>query len=323
MLPAIIRRLFKNQYGHFRGIWRFVFYALIVFGAGAAYRWAVGFVSFPDEGDALLTWKALVSRSGQTVILIGAAFVVLRWIDRRPIALLGMSMRGDWKRDFGLGVFFGITMISLTLTILWLGGWMTLSLNDITPALLRGISSALALFFVAALMEELMLRGYPLQVFIEGSRKWIAVILLSSVFSIIHLDNPDASIPSSLNIFLAGVLLSVSYLKTRSLWLPTGLHLGWNWMQASFWGMGVSGYHVKWSVFAAEAQGAIWISGGKFGAEASIFATLVLLISIYLIWTSKWFSVAEELETQWRRYPQGFRLPPADDDRVSAPIAES
>jgi hypothetical protein len=87
--------------------------------------------------------------------------------------------------------------------------------------------------------------------------------------------------------------------------------------------MGVSGYHVKWSVFAAEPQGAAWISGGKFGAEASIFATIVLLISIYLMWKSKWFSVAEELETQWRRYPQGFRLPPADDDRVSAPIAES
>lgn len=323
MLQSIVRRLFKNQYGYFHGLWRFIFYALIVYAAAAAYSWAVGFISFPDEGDALLTWKEMVSRSGQTVILIAAAFIVLRWIDRRPITLLGMSMLGSWKRDFGLGVFIGVAMISLTLAVLWLGGWMALSLNDITPALFGGITKALVLFFIAALMEELMLRGYPLQVFIEGSRKWIAVILLSSVFSIVHLDNPDASIPSSLNIFLAGVLLSVCYLKTRSLWLPTGLHLGWNWMQASFWGMGVSGYHVKWSVFAAEAQGEAWVSGGKFGAEASIFATIVLLISIYLIWTSKMFSVADELETQWSRYPQGFRLPPTDNDEASAPITES
>jgi membrane protease YdiL (CAAX protease family) len=159
-------------------------------------------------------------------------------------------------------------------------------------------------------MEELLLRGFPLQAFIEGSRVWIAVILLSSIFSVMHLDNPDSTIPSSLNIFLAGILLSVCYLKTRSLWLPTGLHLGWNWMQASFWGMGVSGYHVKWSVFSAEAQGADWISGGEFGAEASIIATVGIVVVIYLIWTTKKLGVSNELETGWSVYPKRYGLPP-------------
>jgi len=142
---------------------------------------------------------------------------------------------------------------------------------------------------------------------------WIAVIVLSSFFSVMHFDNPDATIPSSLNIFLAGVLLSVSYLKTRSLWLPTGLHLGWNWMQASFWGMGVSGYHVKWSVFSAEAQGADWISGGKFGAEASIFGTVVILIATYLIWKTDKLGVEKSLERQWSAYPKGYGLKPKDN----------
>jgi len=168
------------------------------------------------------------------------------------------------------------------------------------------------LFFVAALMEELMLRGYVFQALIEGSRAWIALIVLSSVFAVMHFNNPDATIPSSVNIFLAGVLFSVCYLKTRSLWLPTGLHLGWNWMQASFWGMGVSGYHVKWSVFNAEAQGVDWISGGKFGAEASIFATVVLLIATYLIWKSDKLGIANSLEAQWNAYPKGYGLKPQE-----------
>ena len=311
MLPPMIKRLFVNPYGHIRAFWRIAIYLIVSFALIKGIKWLVGFVSFPDEGDLLLTWKELGDRGGSTVAILLAAFIVLRWVDRRPFALLGMSFLGGWKRDFGVGLVIGMGVLTLSLAVLWAGGWMALSLNDVTPALLSGISKALLLFFVAALLEELIVRGYIFQTFIEGSRVWIAVILLSSVFSIMHLDNPDSTIPSSLNIFLAGVLLSVCYLKTRSLWFPTGIHLGWNWMQASFWGMGVSGFHVKWSVFAAEPQGADWLSGGKFGAEASAVASVVLLLSIYLIWKSKKLGVAEELQTAWSKYPQGFRLPPA------------
>ena len=74
--------------------------------------------------------------------------------------------------------------------------------------------------------------------------------------------------------------------------------------------MGVSGYHVKWSVFSAEAQGADWISGGDFGAEASIFATIVISIVAFLIWKTDKLGVSKTLETQWDAYPQGYGLNP-------------
>jgi len=310
MLPPMIRRVFVNRFGHLRALWRIAIFLLLTFALATAIGWLIRFIPFPDEGDALLTWKELGDRGGLTLAMILAALIALQWIDRRPLMLLGLGLLDGWKRDFGLGLIIGVVMISITLALLWAGGFMLLSLNDLTLNLLAGLSKALLLFFVAALLEELMLRGYPLQAFIEGSRVWIAVILLSSIFAVLHLDNPDSTIPSSLNIFLAGVLLSVCYLKTRSLWLPTGLHLGWNWMQASFWGMGVSGYHVQWSVFAAEPQGADWISGGKFGAEASIVATVVVALTAYLIWKTNKFGVTEKLETAWSAYPKGHGLPP-------------
>jgi len=303
---------FVNQFGHLRAVWRIVALLIITFVLAAAFDWLVSFASFPDEGDALLSWKAMGSRGGSVIAMILAAFITLRWIDRRPITLLGLGLLEGWKRDFGLGLIIGIAMISIALGCLWIGGWVSLSLNDITLSLVGALSKALLLFFVAALMEEIMLRGYIFQAFIEGSRVWIAVIVLSSIFSVMHFDNPDATIPSALNIFLAGVLLSVCYLKTRSLWLPTGAHLGWNWMQASFWGMGVSGYHVKSSVFSAEAHGADWISGGQFGAESSIFATVVILIAIFLIWKTAKFGVEKSLGEQWRAYPKGYGLKPQE-----------
>jgi membrane protease YdiL (CAAX protease family) len=307
------RSWFINQFGHLRAFWRITFVLIITFALGAVFSRLVSFVPFPEEGKALITWKEFGNRGAVLTAMIFAAFITLRWIDRRPISLLGLNLLRGWKRDFGIGLIIGIGMISITLACLWAGGWMSMSLNDLTLGLLGAISKAFLLFFVAALMEELMLRGYPLQAFIEGSRVWIAVILLSSIFSVMHFNNPDSTIPSSLNIFLAGVLLSVCYLKTRSLWLPTGLHLGWNWMQASFWGMGVSGYHVKWSVFSAEAQGAEWISGGKFGAEASVFATVIISVVAYLIWQTDKLGISKTLETQWSAYPKGYGLKPRSE----------
>ena len=303
---------FINQFGHLRAVWRIFALLFITFVLAAAFGWLVSLATFPDEGDALLTWQELGNRGSFLLAMILAAFMTLRWIDRRPITLLGLGLLQGWKRDFGLGLIIGIAMISIALGCLWAGGWVSLSLNDITLSLFGALCKALLLFFVAALMEELMIRGYIFQAFIEGSRVWIAVIVLSSIFSVMHFDNPDATIPSALNIFLAGVLLSVCYLKTRSLWLPTGAHLGWNWMQSSFWGMGVSGYHVKWSVFSAEAHGADWISGGQFGAESSIFATVVILIATYLIWKTNKFGVEKRLGKQWQDYPKGYGLKPQD-----------
>ena len=308
--PPFYRSWFINRFDHIRALWRIALLLVITFALAKGIGWTTNLVPYPNEGEALLTWKEFGNRGGTLIAMIFAAFIVLRWIDRRPISLLGVSLLTGWKRDFGIGLIIGAGMLSVTLAILWAGGWMVLSPNDLTLALLGALSKALLLFFVAAMMEELMLRGYIFQAFIEGSRVWIALILMSSIFSLMHLDNPDSTIPSSANIFLAGVLLSVCYLKTRSLWLPTGLHLGWNWMQASFWGMGVSGYHVKWSVFSAQAQGADWISGGNFGAEASIFATIVIAAGTYFIWKSKRLGIAQELETAWAEYPKGYSRPP-------------
>jgi len=312
--PPFYRPWFINRFGHLRALWRIALFMVVGFLLVMGIRWLVNLAPFPDEGDVLLTWKGFVQRIGISLGVILAAFAVLKWIDRRPTALLGLNLSDGWRRDFVLGLIIGAVTISVTLGCLWLGGWVSLSLNDLTIALFVGVSKALLFFLVAALIEELLLRGYPLQAFIEGSRVWIAVVLLSCVFSVLHFNNPDATIPSAMNIFLAGVLLSVAYLKTRSLWLPTGLHLGWNWAQASFWGLGVSGYHVEWSVFAAEAHGADWISGGKFGAEASVFATVVISLATFLIWRTDKLGVSERLATAWRAFPQGYGLPPKSEE---------
>ena len=118
--------------------------------------------------------------------------------------------------------------------------------------------------------------------------------------------------------FLAGLLLSVAYLKTRLLWLPTGLHMAWNWTQSGFWGMGVSGYHVKWSLFYAEPQGSDLLSGGAFGPEASIIATVLITGLIVWLWKTSLIKPSTYILDLWQKYPSGYGVPPVDDEMTEA-----
>src|SRR6185436_15409279 len=91
-----------------------------------------------------------------------------------------------------------------------------------------GIALTLAALALSALSEELVFRGYPLQILMKGLRPWGAIILISCLFGLVHGRNPGATGLSILGTILAGVLLAVAYLKTRSIWFPCGIHLGWN-----------------------------------------------------------------------------------------------
>ena len=94
---------------------------------------------------------------------------------------------------------------------------------------------------MGALNEELVFRGYPFQVLMKGIGPWGAMLLISSIFGFLHFNNPGATLLSTFNTILAGVLLCLSYLKTRSLWLPYGIHIGWNAGLAVLLGYPVSG----------------------------------------------------------------------------------
>ena len=109
--PPFYRSWFINQFGHRRAVWRIGLFLLITFVLGKGIVWCLGFIPYPDEGDALLTWKGLGGRGGSALAMILAALIALRWLDRRPMALLGLSLNVGWKRDFGLGILLGIAAV--------------------------------------------------------------------------------------------------------------------------------------------------------------------------------------------------------------------
>ena len=114
------------------------------------------------------------------------------------------------------------------------------------------------------------------------------IILLSFLFTCIHLLNPNLSIIALTNVFLAGVTFSLIYYYTGNLWLVGAMHTLWNFILGFIVGSQVSGIPTFYSIlFSLPIKGKDLISGGEFGFEASIVETMleigVSLFVIYLI----------------------------------------
>ncbi len=165
------------------------------------------------------------------------------------------------------------------------GGWVRSSQG--IAVLVRGLSSCLGV----ALFEELVFRGYPFQRMVESWSATVTQILMAVFFVLPHLlaglhrGYPlPTMIGASLNIGCAALFLGFAFLWTRSLALPIGIHWGWNWMQGTVLGLGVSGTTTPSFLDPARPGPDVsWITGGLYGPEAGIPGTLAVIVGILLI----------------------------------------
>jgi hypothetical protein len=152
-----------------------------------------------------------------------------------------------------------------------------------------GALGALAFLALPAAAEEALLRGYPLQALAEvWGPRW-ALALTAGLFGLLHLGNPGVTTVGTLNVVVAGLFLGIVYLRTLSLWWATGAHLGWNWAHGYLADVPVSGLELLDApLYEGVARGAPWLSGGSFGPEGSLVATLVVGVASVLCWRAAW-----------------------------------
>lgn len=222
------------------------------------------------------------------VLILLATWAVVR-LRRESLSSIGFKLDGRWFRHAALGLGLGIASLLLAVALVAVAGGVTLQLDPqrSAAALLYG----LYVFLCVSLFEETLFRGFLFQRLVAGAGVWVAQLGLALLFAIGHWDNPGmdgiTKVVASIELGLAAILLGLAYLRTRSLALPIGIHLGWNWAQGHVFGFGVSGTeHPGWwqPVFHGAPQ---WLSGGEFGPEASVFGILVDMLLIGLLWRWK------------------------------------
>ena len=141
------------------------------------------------------------------------------------------------------------------------------------------------LFFLVAVSEEIFFRGILFRMINRRWNLWAALVISALIFGGLHIFNDNATLWSSIAIAIeAGSLLGAAYAYSKNLWLPIGIHWIWNYTQGNILGFPVSGGDNVTSVITPEISGPQWLTGGSFGAEASVIAAVIgLLISLWFI----------------------------------------
>lgn len=224
--------------------------------------------------------------TGGLLAAVGAGWLMLARYEDRSLGALGFAWTSGTSRELAGGMAIGVFPLALVVGIGAVTGLFAYHLGDgSTTAHLHAVGSHLSLLAVAAAVEEAIFRGYPFQLLVGWIGPVAATVFASALFSFAHAFNPHASPLALVNIFLAGVMLSVAYLRTRSLWFATAVHLGWNWGMASLLALPVSGLDFfELPLYRAESLGPYWITGGEFGPEGGLLGTVAKLLVLWAVW---------------------------------------
>jgi membrane protease YdiL (CAAX protease family) len=216
------------------------------------------------------------------IAVLLVTILMLKVIDKRRFVSVGFPLHGRALKEILIGFLIGAVMIAAVAVVELSVGALKLSLRPGVGVilLLRNFGLSFIFFAYFAMGEELIFRGYPFQAFVEGMGPVAATILMSLMFGALHLGNPDASFLSTANTMLAGVWLSVAYLKTRTLYFPFGLHFAWNFVQSFFLSLPVSGLLTNRTIFVPTDYGPDWLTGGRYGPEAGVGTTVVMVVVI-------------------------------------------
>lgn len=150
-----------------------------------------------------------------------------------------------------------------------------------------GLITQMLLFLFVAVGEEMFFRGFLYNVIHAVSTMSTAVFVNSVMYTLIQLLNPNALNSSSLehimiglfNIFLIALFLNQARIYSGSIWMPIGIHFLFNITQSTVFGF-VNGGKAVESFFNVTYISDSILNGGRYGLEASIVWTPIMIISI-------------------------------------------
>jgi membrane protease YdiL (CAAX protease family) len=230
-------------------------------------------------GNALLT---LVLGVMTAVLAVVTYAWMVRWSERRAaveVAAIGAIAR------IGLGTLIGVGWCAaVIINIAFLGGYRVDGFGSAAgPVGLFGFMAA------AAVTEELLFRGILFRIVEERTGTWIALTLTGLLFGLSHLFNPHASLWGAIAIAIeAGATLAAAYAATRTLWVPIGLHFGWNFALAGIFGAEVSGNGETEGLLNGVTSGPALLTGGQFGPEGSPYTVVFgVVLTIVFLWLAR------------------------------------
>lgn len=245
----------------------------------------IGWLSLQIFGVVLfwLTASLLLTATMATFAAASLAnAITVRIYERGQLSALGLHWGDTSLREFLLGMGSGAGAACAVLLLPVVAGAASFQKVPASEHIFASLIFVSVVLLFGAFGEEMLFHGYAFQLLIRRVGAFATILPAAVIFGLAHMGNPHASLAGIGNTMLWGVLFGYAYLRTSALWLPIGLHFGWNFALPLFGAnlsgitMGVTGYAVHW------AAGDLW-SGGAYGPEGSVLTTLVVVALIFVL----------------------------------------
>jgi membrane protease YdiL (CAAX protease family) len=240
----------------------------------------IGWLSLQVFGVTLywLTASPLIAATMATFAAAALAnAITVRIYERSQLSALGLGWGKSSSREFLLGMGSGAAAACLVLLLPVLASAASFEKVPAPDHIAASVAFVSVVLLFGAFGEEMLFHGYAFQLLIRRVGAFATILPAAVIFGLAHMGNPGANAIGIGNTMLWGVLFGYAFVRTNALWLPIGLHFGWNFAlpllgaNLSGFTMGVTGYAIHWKA------GAVW-SGGDYGPEGSVLTTAVVLI---------------------------------------------
>lgn len=229
------------------------------------------------------------------IVYTGSVYAARRWLDKRSFKSLGLKVNPQALKDVLAGIGISVVQMGFIYVLMLALGWLTFEgfawQFDPISTVLTSTLTLFVVFLFVGWNEEIFSRGYQLQTIASGLNLFWGIVLSSVIFGWLHLGNPNSNWVAVAGIFFAGVFLAYGYVRTKQLWLPIGLHIGWNFCEGVVFGFPVSGLDI-YALTRIEITGPELWTGGAFGPEAGLIILPSLVVGAGLIY---WFTKNREV----------------------------
>jgi membrane protease YdiL (CAAX protease family) len=256
-----------------RLILQVLLYAFLFF----ATSWAFG---------PLFAWVGDYLAGVTTTVLVAACFanwLSMRIFEGRGLADIGLAWNPASIRNLGLGIAGGAGSAALVVAAALVTGLAGIVGVPGASTQFRTVAFVAVLLWFGAAGEEIFFRGYAFQRLLAVLGPAATVLPVGVLFAVLHAANPHATPLGLANTAGFGIVFGFAFLRSRDIWLPTGLHFGWN-VTLPLFGVNVSGLKIAMTGSRLEWNaGPLW-SGGEYGVEASVLTSGVLFLLFAWLW---------------------------------------
>lgn len=288
--PLFARVFLSPEEPRLRAGWRLLIQSLLALGMLLAFSLpiAIALLFLGSAGLKPLQTSLLLNSLISFLGVISSVWLARRVLDRRSFTSLGLVLNSAAAKDLAIGIGIAAVMMGAILALELIAGWtrfegwawQALPLGQVVVDLLV----ALAVFIAVGFQEEILSRGYHLQNIREGTSLFWGILLSSAIFAVLHIGNPNSVwYTTLLGLFAAGLFLAFGWLRSGALWLPIGLHIGWNLFEGPVFGFPVSGLDTGRLLLHTVTGPTLW-TGGDFGPEAGLIILPAMALGTGLIW---------------------------------------